>query len=126
MRRLIGQNDDMYTMQCKDGCKIDLHIEGRAADGEVFLHNSSYTNLSVGAGVLPQAVESALELVRMGQEATFAVKVPIAVPICFMRKSLPLPSSLLSIGRRRHVASSGLSIGQRRQATTAPCWALQG
>lgn len=80
MRRLIGQSDDMYTMQCKDGCKIDVHVEGRAADGEVFLQNSTYTNLSVGGGVLPEAVESALELVRQGQAASFAVKVPLPHP----------------------------------------------
>jgi len=66
----FGQPEDYFASACRDSAKANLSVEARyTRNGTVFLHASNYTNLVVGNRQLPEAVETALALVKVGQRA---------------------------------------------------------
>ena len=66
----FGQPQDYFASACRDSAKANLSVEARhTRNGTVFLHASNYTDLVVGSRRLPEAVETALALVKVGQRA---------------------------------------------------------
>lgn len=69
--KTFGQPVDPFASACRDSAKANLSIEGSfASNGSIFLPAANFSDVVVGSRFLPEAVEAALALVRVGQRAS--------------------------------------------------------